>query len=540
MNLIDDPWLPVLDPSGSSRRVGLRDLLDGNDSPAGSPALSDPLLDEAAFELPAALLWLALRPRDERAWQQVWKSGVATTGLARLDALTPHFDLFSGKRAFQDSTVGKLPEQPIAGLFHAAPGDQTANHNKDIGPPGPRGLSPAAAAIALYAMQAHAPAGGPGFRTSVAGGGPLRTVPRMGDTLFRQAWAMVLPRSVHEQGMDAGQTSMPDGAALPWVVSPGPKPMAGSAHPLLVLFATPRRILLSPPTIEGRCDLTGAVGPLVTHFREGQGGPEYSAGGFVHPWTPVRMEAGKPPLPVLAGSRPPSFGWRDWAGVVVPRKLTDKLVQVPAAAVSVWDRDRLDDAVGAASTLRVSAYGVRCDKAKVLGFVRSTHAFDVVSEASANDFQDAMESAIGAVERVGQWLAGAVRDVVNDGSKDRKDPVERQVRGRSDALWSALEAAGVRFSRSLAQAVEGDGEAFVDALTAARLGLHRATCKAAVAVFDDATGDAILQPDAGERAAAARGRLLGGLYGRPGRGLFQLPDPAPAGDGRDAVKEVVG
>ncbi len=527
MNLITSPWCPLRTPDGSLRWIGPADLLEDG-PPANDPALSDPLLDEVLIEALAAILWLAFRPPDERAWREAWKAGGAAIDRSRLEALAPHFDLLSGARAFQDPTVADLPEQPIAGLLHASPGDQTLKRNKDLGQAGPRGLSPGAAAIALYAMQAHAHAGGPGFRTSVAGGGPLRTVPRMGDTLFRQAWAMVLPRSRHEQGMDAAQASLPDAVALPWVAPPGPKPLGAASHPLLPLFATPRRILLSAPTTEGRCDLTGVVGPLVTRFREGQGGPEYSAGGFAHPWTPWREEMGKVSLPLLAGSRPASFGWRDWSGLVVPRRINDKLSVLPAAAVSAWDRKRLDAAVGRGAPLRVAAYGVRCDQAKVLGFVRSTHAFDVVPEEQAQLFKEAMEAAVAAVERVSLWLTSAVRDVVNDGSKDRRDPVERQARGRSDALWAALEEPGTRFSHAVAQGLDADD---FGALTTARAELHRAACRAAVAVFDAATNDAVLQPDTAVKAANARGRLAGSLRGRAGRGLFQLPDSAREGTG---------
>lgn len=514
--------------------MGIEDLLSGSLPRTDGDALSDPLLDEVLIELLTAILWLAGRPGDERAWRKTWASGGADIDLARLEALAPHFDIFAGARAFQDQTVTGLPEQSIAGLLHASPGDQTLKHNKDIGPPGPRGLAPGAAVVALYAMQAHAHAGGPGFRTSVAGGGPLRTVPRMGDTLFQQAWSLVIPRERYELGMDAAQAAMHDDAALPWVDQLGSKPLAAACHPLLPLFATPRRILLSPPTTEGRCDLTGAVGPLVTHFREGQGGPEYSAGGFIHPWTPMREEAGKPSLSLLANSRPTSFGWRDWSGLVVARRVNDKQAVSPAAVVSAWDRKRLNAVAGPGATLRVAAYGVRCDKAKVLGFVRATHAFDVVEEEYGSRFQEAMNKAVDAVDRVSVWLAGAVRDVINDGSKDRKDPVERQLRGRSDALWAALEEPGALFSRAAAEAVQSDD--FIEALTLARAGLHREAWRAAIAIFDDATGDALLQPDSAVAAANARGRLQGSLLGRPGRNLFNLPDlPAEGAKAQEAT-----
>jgi CRISPR type I-E-associated protein CasA/Cse1 len=321
------------------------------------------------------------------------------------------------------------------------------------------------------------------------------------------------------------QTSLSDAAALPWVVSPGAKPLAGASHPLLPLFAAPRRILLSPPTTEGRCDLTGVEGPLVTHFREGQRGPEYAAGGFSHPWTPCSEKIGKPPAPILAGSRPTSFGWRDWLGFVARR--LDGTVS-PAAAVSAWNRARLTATIGRTASLRVAAYGVRCAQAKVLGYVRSTHTFDVVADEHAARFQAALNQAVAGVERMSLWLVSAVREVVNDGSKKRVDQVERQIQGRSDALWTALEGPGADFSHRTAQALEADNLAEQNA---ARKDLYEAACRVAVRVFDDAvTVDAILQPDVGARAANARGRLTGSLYGKPGRTLFAVPDPPKAAE----------
>ena len=518
MNLLTDVFLP----GGCS----VLDTLDGAELLPPGVTLADPLLDEVLVEFQACFLWLLGHPETERAWLDIWRVGKLRVDQTVADALAPCFDLFAGPRAFQHATVGNLPEQPIAGLFHAAPGDQTVKRNKDIGSPAVRGMLPGVAAVALYAMQALAHAGGPSFRTSVAGGGPLRTVPRMGDTSFRRAWSLVLSRDLHEVGMDRQQRQMPDQAALPWVTLAGATPVAAMAHPLLVLFATPRRILLSPPTIEGRCSLTGLEGPLVTYFREGQSGPEYSAGGFMHPWTPYRTESGKAALPTLANSRPAAFGWRDWSGLVTERKLDKGVTQRPAAVTEPWRSRRLSYVAGRNATLRLSAYGVRCDKAKVLGFVRGNHAFDVVAEEAAPLYQDGMQAAVAAVEQAARWLSASVRDVVNDGSKDRKDPVERQARGRSDALWAMLEDAGVTFSRTLAQAVQLDGPQSATASLQARTSLHQAVCRAAETIFDDVTGDAILQPDTAQRAAQARGRLMGSLRGRAGRDLFKVAEPA--------------
>lgn len=502
------------------------DVLNGAKLPSPEASLADPLLDEVFVELLACFFWLLGRPETERVWLDIWRAGKLHVDQAAFDTLVPCFELFSGCRAFQDATVGNLPEQPIAGLFHAGSGKQTRDHNKDMGVPAVRGLSPSAAAVALYAMQAHAHAGGPSFRTSVAGGGPLRTVPRTGDTLFRRAWSLVLSRDRYEAGIDLLQNRMPDRTALPWVVPPGAAPIAGAAHPLLALFATPRRILLSPPASEGRCSLTGIEGPLVTHFREGQGGPEYSAGGFVHPWTPYRIESGKPPLPTLANSRPASFGWRDWSGFVAQGKPRKGATQVPAAITDIWRKKRLEQTASKGEPLRLAAYGVRCDKGKVLGFVRGTHAFDVVPEDATFGYQDGMHAAIGAVAEAARWLAEGVRQAVNDGSKKRRDLIEDKLKGRSDALWAMLEAVGIRFSRALAQAVELDGPEFAKAYREACRQLHQATCHAAETVFDDATGDAILQADVAERTAQARDRLMGLLRGPVGRDLFKVAEPA--------------
>ena len=88
---------------------------------------------------------------------------------------------------------------PVERLFIEAPGEQTVEENVDLFVH--RGqvarLGRAAAAIALYTLQAWAPAGGAGIRTGLRGGGPLVTlVLPEGDNgslapLWRIIWANV-------------------------------------------------------------------------------------------------------------------------------------------------------------------------------------------------------------------------------------------------------------------------------------------------------------------------------------------------------------
>ena len=112
----------------------------------------------------------------------------------RLAPYTPAFELTGeGPRFLQDYDLLEGKPNPPDMLFIDSAGQQTAKNNADLMVRRSRydALAPSLAAIALYTLQAHAPAGGSGNRTSMRGGGPMVTLvdPQQGRGLWTLVWA---------------------------------------------------------------------------------------------------------------------------------------------------------------------------------------------------------------------------------------------------------------------------------------------------------------------------------------------------------------
>ncbi|MCH8859132.1 MAG: type I-E CRISPR-associated protein Cse1/CasA, partial [Proteobacteria bacterium] len=193
-------------------------------------------------------------------------------------------------------------------LFIDSAGKSTAKKNADLMVKRDRyaGLPLPLAAMALYTLQAHAPSGGAGNRTSMRGGGPMVTLvrPRGGETpLWSLVWANV----------PEGHPLPPDGltAALPWMrptrtsekktgVTVEQPATDHTAHE--AFFGMPRRLRL---VVEGN---------IVTGVIQKPRGTNYGA--WRHPLSPyyAEKEGGvkQPRHP-----KPGNFAYCNWLGVVL-------------------------------------------------------------------------------------------------------------------------------------------------------------------------------------------------------------------------------
>lgn len=296
LNLISDPWIPVLDADGERRSIAPWQVA-GPDLVRPDWPRAD--LNVACLELLIGLVFLADPPQDEEDWEARLSSDPDRLR-ARLDAFVPAFALSGdGPLFLQDSEpLGGEPKEPDM-LFIDSAGDNTAHNNADLMVHRRRypTLDPALAAMALYTFQAHAPTGGTGNRTSMRGGGPLVTLvdPRM--TLWDLIWANVpcgrpgrmedLPWMRPTRVSDEGQETHPPAGAASFGVE--------------AFFGMPRRLRLV------------WEGGLVTGVIQKRHGTHYA--GWKHPLTPYyRMKPGGEWLPVHP--RAGLFGYRHWLGIL--------------------------------------------------------------------------------------------------------------------------------------------------------------------------------------------------------------------------------
>lgn len=283
-----------------------------------------PDLNIACLELLIGLMTLADPPADVEDWD-VRRSADPARLSERLAPFAPAFNLIGDGPLFLQE-LGGLDGEPNAPdmLFIDSAGANAAKKNADLMVH--RGRYPALdlplAAMALFAFQAHAPAGGAGNRTSMRGGGPLVTLvdPRQG--LWSLLWANV---------PDCAAGKLTD---LPWmratrVSDKGLEtlPPEGQVFDVEGFFGMPRRLRL----VEVDGQVTGVI--------QKPWGTNYA--GWKHPLTPYyRQKVADIWLPVHP--RAGSFGYRHWLGILA--EASEGTLRERAACVRKWrDRARQDN-----------------------------------------------------------------------------------------------------------------------------------------------------------------------------------------------------
>ena len=311
MNLIDDPWLPVLTHDGKQLKIALAQISDPNIAELDLPRLD---FQGAAYQLLIGLLQTTFAPNDIDEWMDRYEAPPNMDEL-QLAFNTVHHAFFidddpkgNGARFMQDldSLQDVKAVNGIDGLLIEAPGGNTLKYNKDFFIK--RGLvnqlSLPMAALALFTLQINAPSGGQGHRTGLRGGGPMTTLlrPSFDDSsLWQKLWLNVINRADFEYP----DPNLHDGSVFPWLADTRVSDKSGEplysqeVHPLHVYWAMPRRIRLVienvPADVELIDDLTGErCDQIVSHYRTQNYGNNYEGDWSPHPITPYRFNPLKP------------------------------------------------------------------------------------------------------------------------------------------------------------------------------------------------------------------------------------------------------
>ena len=261
LNLVSDPWIPVLRRSGRDTirpdQIAEPDVL--------RPDWPRPDLNLACYELLIGLVYLAHPPNgsDDR----VHPPDAATLRTA-MKPLAPAFNLLGdGPRFLQDLEALEGDGNPPEMLFIDSAGDSTVKKNADLMVRRGRyqALPLPLAAMALYTLQAFAPAGGAGNRTSMRGGGPMVTLVKPAEEgLWPLVWANV-PRGEPLEPDDlealpwmrATETSKPVGKKSRFTVPGSDSPSKPDPE---VFFGQPRRLRLVAAGWRGDTSHTETVG----------------------------------------------------------------------------------------------------------------------------------------------------------------------------------------------------------------------------------------------------------------------------------------
>lgn len=478
LNLVSDPWIPVRCIDGSRRIIAPWQMaepgIEGPDWPRAD-------LNVACLELLIGLVYLADPPADIDEWDQRAAPDPGRLR-ARLEPFAPAFNLLGdGPRFLQDlEQLAGEPNSPDL-LFIDSAGGQTARNNADLMVHRDRyqSLDLPLAAMALYAFQAFAPAGGAGNRTSMRGGGPLVTLVDPGEGLWSCVWANVpygepgemqdLPWMRPTRVSDTGLEALPPEGAL----------FAAEAF-----FGMPRRLRLVG-------DDTGVTGVIQKPY-----GINYAL--WKHPLSPYyrpKPDAGWLPRHPRAGR----FGYRNWLGVVAREAVGD--ASELASCLSEWRTRRGGGSVVVA--------GWSMDNMKPRDFVLSIEPFlDLAPEA-----EDRLAGIILAAEAAAAALRDALKAVIGSEGGETLE-AERE------SFFMATES---RFSAHLATLQEGGDprRVWLDDLRAE-----------ALARFDALATPGLDQREANEiqRIVEARKFLAMAFsgYGKQGKAIFSALDmPLP-------------
>ena len=305
LNLIVDPWIPAI---RDGVPVTLRpDQIAGE----GIARLGWPRedLNLACLELLVGLLFLADPPHDDGDWHERYDTPDPARLRAVFKPFAPHFELTgAGPRFLQDlecfengAKEGEVKSPDM--LFIDSAGKSTAAKNADLMVKRDRytDLTLPLSAMALYTLQAFAPAGGAGNRTSMRGGGPMVTLVQPVNGGAHPLWRLVWSNVPEGKPLSTNHAA----EALPWLrrtrTSKNNEPVTPDmSHPAEAFFGMPRRLRL---LFEGGV-MTGVV--------QRKYGTKYV--GWRHPLSPYyRQKPGAELLPVHP--KPGKISYRNWLGL---------------------------------------------------------------------------------------------------------------------------------------------------------------------------------------------------------------------------------
>ncbi len=449
-SLLVEPWLPVALTSGQREFVRLCDISRPDILRIST---GRPDCDISLTEFLIGLLAVAIGPKDDDEWLERFHAPPTADDLQA--AFAPFTEALvldgDGPRFFQDRAAIEGEAGPISGLLIDAPGVSTLRDNADhfVKRGQTECLSRAGAAIVLATLQACAPLGGAGHRTSLRGGGPLTTLVVPGvsrdrePTLWERLWANV-PNEMLASTSDAPRV-------FPWLVptrvsdKSGESTAPANVHPGQAFFGLPRRVRLdfTPNADKRPCDLLGIVDDvIVTGYVTRPWGTNYVGWSKGHPLSPYYKvkPADLEYLPVhLQSAR---VGYREWLGFAIGADGTGRL---PAACVHTFRQRaqryfRGKDAV-IRSDARLLVAGYAMDNMKPLDFGEALMPLIVGNSDKANRLiRDQAEALIEAAKLVASQLTTSVKiGLYGEGAKaDSDSSVLYPVR---DRFWADTEAA---------------------------------------------------------------------------------------------------
>lgn len=539
-NLLEERWIPVIRADGSRERIAPWEIT-GGDAPPVDLAPPRPDFRAALLEMLIGLLQTACPPARAKDWRRQLKQPPTPEALRK--ALAPHapfFNLFGPKPLFMQDFTLELPRRQadyndVATLLIDAPGEQTQRKNGDffVKRGGVPSLCPACAAMALFTLQAFAPSGGKGNRTSLRGGGPLSTL-MDGATLWEKIWLNVLPLSAQSARVQAapGPAGLP-GKVYPWAAptresSKGEETHPGDAHFLHAYWGMPRRLILRPeeatqPTPCALCATETTC--LVRHYHSRPYGTNYGST-WRHPLSPYREQGqGKPTLAVKGTTS--IAGYAHWLGIVYGQPAEGNGVRRAGCVESALDL--LQEDTAQERPFEVCAAGYDMDNMKALQWCESRFPCYAMKQEHLPEFRIVVDKLVEAAEAVRRNLVGLLKEaLVNEAGRNQAKTDKTLFETAGKALWSRTEADFYSMAGILAE--DPDWQRSLPLREEWSCVLYYAARK----IFEEHTGRGRMNPERIRRVVEA-GRSLDNFNRKKMRDILGLPRRQGASHGTTTV-----
>lgn len=498
LNLITDAWLPVL-------REGRADVIRPDqiaEPGVSAPNWPRPDLNLAAYEFLIGLVYLACPPEGIGDWRARRPDPAALR--AALAPLAPAFNLTGeGPLFLQDLApfVSEAKKPELLFLDSASENAQRLNSDLLVKRGRYTKLDLPTAAIALYTLQAFAPGGGPGKRTSMRGGGPMVTLVRPADPGDCPLWSMVWANVPEGQALSEGELHL-----LPWMRPTETserqqvkQPPEDDFVPPETFFGMPRRIRLKE------------AGGKIIEFFQLKHGTNYGA--WRHPLSPYcATKEGEEPT--ARHTKRGRMSYRNWFGVSVTTPPARNSKAFRARCVAEYEnRSR-----GARARVLVAGWAMKPGQATPLDFLWSEQPlFDLKPEAA-----ERAEALVEAANLAAGALVGALRDALGiDGSDGTRLDPERE------GFYSATQPAFLIALEALAQGGAVDAAAWLARLRRQALARFDAIAVDGLADLDvvPRESDGFSRRPTAKRIVIARARLIGALSGDRMHDTLGLPRP---------------
>lgn len=424
LNLLSDPWLPVIHRSGRASRVSLSGItLDYGSDPIVRIDWSRFDFCGASLELLIGVIQTALCPDSSEEWEELWGKPPTPEILAQL--LAPFAYAFNlngdGPLFLQDIESLGDDRIPVGNLLIDQPGANTEKNNADLfvkrGQVGVMAAS--TAAMALFILQSSAPAGGAGHRTSMRGGGPLTTLVLPGEepTLWQTIWMNVVPV------FDPDNDGLPQDnleKVFPWLTNTRVSDKAGrvttpeDTHPLQYFWGMPRRIRLDFEANEQGlpCDITGQVEDVIVRsYRSRPFGVNYQQ--FIHPLTPY-YSAKKDSELLATHPQPGGIAYRHWLSYVTNGEMRKQARCVVEAEKRIRELKGIEP--------RLLMFGYDMDNAKARGFVETEMPLFVVPDTVRETFYGFLRMLVDGAGEALSILSGTLGSAIGS-RKGSRQPV---------------------------------------------------------------------------------------------------------------------